>query len=334
MQKSTNEFWIKLNLAWQKCASLPWRCWATSVAVSDGNVYIATNRDTGFCVYDPINDKWSQLSSPPYKDFSIVAVPNMKQLLAIGGIVNKKVTNEVFLWDKINEKWIGSPYPNMPTSRYRCSSISYGSKVIVAGGITHHGTLTTAVEVLHINDTSPYDSYWVVAENIPFAFATFGSIPLIIDKRLYIAAGYEANLFGTHKVVTASLPDLLQSSSDNIHSGQIWSRLPNLPYCSRSINHYRGHLVTFSGDYLDEPYKEWESVSLIHMYNPDTKSWDRVGEVVPHDYYFGMSVHLSENKILFVGGLIGSHDPNIDYDMLTTCWTLTITPKHPSIIPY
>ena len=51
--------------------------------------------------------------------FSLVTVPDMKQLLAIEGIVNNngvnEVTNKVFLWDEENSKWT-TPYPNMPTA--------------------------------------------------------------------------------------------------------------------------------------------------------------------------------------------------------------------------
>ena len=70
----------------------------------------------------------------------------------------------------------------------------------------------------------------------------------------------------------------------------------------------------------------WESVPYIHIYNPDAKSWDRVDEVVPHNYYFGMSVWLSESKILFIGGLKGSYDSAIKENLVKTCWIVVVTP--------
>lgn len=219
----------------------------------------------------------------------------------------------------------------MPTLRCCCSVISHESKVIVAGGIKRRNPLTvaTTVEVLHINETN---TYWSVVQNLPIA--TFSSVPLIIDKRLYIAAGYDEKSMSNHKVLTASLPDLLQNMQSN-KRGQAWSSLPNMPYCSCSINHYHGNLITFSGEYLVQHTKgAWESVPYIHVYNPDTKSWDRVEEVVPHNFLLGMSAYLSENKILFIGGLTGSYEPFNLHNMVTTCWILTIIPKHPSIIPY
>ena len=46
-----------------------------------------------------------------------------------------EVSNKVFLWDEKYNKWL-TPYPNMPTARSSCSSISHGPTVVVAGGVT------------------------------------------------------------------------------------------------------------------------------------------------------------------------------------------------------
>ena len=100
---------MKLELAWDQCASLPVKGWVTSAAVCDGSVYIVAATDHSvvrFYKYDLSNNTWSQLPSPPSRGFSLVAVPHMNHLLAIGGLVNNKTTNEVLLWDKANQKWI------------------------------------------------------------------------------------------------------------------------------------------------------------------------------------------------------------------------------------
>ena len=313
---------MKYNLTWQQCASLPVNCWATSVTVHDENVYIAADHGADFNVfylYDPNNDKWSQLSNPPYRRFSLVAALNNKQLLAIGGVNDHKTSNLLFLWNKMHQKWVRTVYPSMPTSRYCCSSISYESTVIVAGGITDHDCITTAVEVLHINNVNPHDSYWSMAEHLPFA--VYEAVPLIIDKRLYMTVGYGEDFMSECNILIASLPDLLQSCTSE-NSSPVWSKLPDMPYSSHSINHYQGHLITFGGDQLVEQTSKdkpvWQSFPHIHLYNPYTKSWECVGEI-PHGYSFGMSVHLSEKKILFVGGVTGTHHADNDDDLVTTC---------------
>ena len=203
--------------------------------------------------------------------------------------------------------------------------------MIVAGGITCWDpvTITRAVEVLHINDNNLHDSYWSVVEQLPLV--VFEAIPLIVNDKLYIAAGVDTSTgHTTCNVVTASLPELLQSSNNNTSSSQVWSKLPDTPYSSHSINHYQGHLITFTGAHKverpDEDNPVWELVPLIHIYNPDTKTWDCVGDI-PHGYYLGKSVHIRENKILFIGGLTGTYATGQDDDIMTTCSILIVTPQ-------
>ena len=178
-------------------------------------------------------------------------VTEKKQLLAIGGNIRNNgvvdLSNKVFLWDEKFNKWL-TPYPNMPTARCRFSSISHGLSVIVAGGVTclDSYTITRSVEVLHINGNNFHDSYWSVVEQLPHV--VHDAVPLIVNDKLYIAQGYD-RLPGssTCNVVTASLPELLQSSNNNTNSSQVWSKLPDMPYSACSINHYQGHLITFTG---------------------------------------------------------------------------------------
>ena len=318
---------------------MPGKCWAISVAELDGKVYVSGLSEGGGYpspyMYDPNKDQWSTLPALPCGFFSLVTVTEKKQLLAIGGnIMNNgviEVSNKVFLWDEKYNKWL-TPYPNMPTARRDCSGISHGLTVIVAGGITclDPFTMTRLVEVLHINDNNLHDSYWSVIEQLR-AHVVFYAIPLIVHDKLYIAQGYDTfPASSTCNVVTASLPELLQSSNNNTSSSQVWSKLPDMPYSSHSINHYQGHLITFTGDHSveqpDEDKPVWELVPLIHIYNPDTKTWDCVGSV-PIGYLLGMSAHIRENKILFIGGLTGTHDASKDDDIMTTCSILTLTPQ-------
>ena len=337
VNKSSSDFWNSLKVTWQTC-DLPQKRWALSVAELGGKVYV-TVAGSEFTYFDPLmydsnKDQWSSIPALPYTTFSLVTVPGRKQLLAIGGKVTNggvvEITNKVFLWDDENMKWT-TPYPNMPTARCRCSCVSHGSTVIVAGGVTcmNPFTMTRAVEVLHIKEHSLFTkSHWSVVERLPHV--VYEAIPLIVDDKLYIAVGYDSRGPSTCNVVTASLPELLQSSNKNTSSGQVWNKLPDMPYSSYSINHYQGRLITFSGDYGIEQSGQDElvlqSVPLIHIYNPDTRTWDCVGEI-PHGYLLGTSVHIRENKLLFIGGLTGTYDLSKDDDMIITCSILTLSPR-------
>ena len=339
VNKSSSDFWNSLKLTWQQCADLPSKFYATSVVEMDGKVYAAIIGSTcayvGPLMYDSNKDRWSALPALPHGRFSLATVRDRKQLLAIGGMVNNNgvdvISSKVFLWDGENWKWT-TPYPNMPTARCFCSSISNESTVIVAGGITcwDPWTMTRAVEVLHIKKHSLFNkSHWSVVEQLPHA--VYMAIPLIVDDKLYIAVGH-VNRGGasTCNIVTASLPELLQSSSKNTSCSQVWYKLPDMPYSSQSINHYQGRLITFSGDYKTvQPNTEipvHQSVPLVHIFNNYSNTWDCVGEIL-YGYSLGRSVHIRDDKILFIGGLTGTHDLNKGDNIVTTCLMLTLSPR-------
>jgi len=278
-------------------------------------------------MYDSTKDHWSKLPVLPCRGFCLVTVPERKQLLAIGGITFvmlfwQKVVDKVFLWDEKSQKWLTS-YPDMPTARCYPSCISNGSSVIVAGGIVDYNprTITKSVEVLHISDT---DSHWSVVEQLPHL--KYGAVSLIVNDNLYIAGGFDENRQRMYTVATASLPQLLQSSNNETSSDQVWNKLPDMPYSSFSINHYQGHLISFNGVEKVEQGTRWRLVPQIHIYNIKNNSWDCVGENT-FDYYFGLSVHAKENKILFVGGLTGEYQAGKHDNLITSCMLLTLTPQ-------
>ena len=255
VNKSSSDFWKNLKVTWQHCTDLPVKCWATAVAELEANVYVTVGDsgggyDTPF-MYDTNKDQWSILPKLPCWHFSLVAVHDKKQLLAIGGVVSnngvEEASNRVFQWSKKYKKWL-TPYPNMPTARTRCSSISHGLTVIVAGGFIRNNPmmLSRVVEVLHIRDHSGWfsKSNWSVVEALPLS--VYEAVPLIFDDKLYIAVGYDTSIGSSSNVVTASLPELLQSSN-NTSSSQVWSKLPDMPFAAHSINHYQGYLITFAG---------------------------------------------------------------------------------------
>ena len=277
-------------------------------------------------MYDIDRDKWSKLPKLPYFNYSLVAVPHKNQLLAIGGTNGLSISNKVFKYDK-SQKWI-TPYSNMPTARCHCSGISHESSVIVAGGVTSYNpiTLTSSVEVLHIKESGLFSrSYWSTVNQLPYEISNV--VALIIDDKLFTVGGSDDNGKLLCGILTASLPQLLQSSN-NTSSGQVWKKLPDMPCLSTSINHYQGHLIVFNGaNPVECPGEEepaYQLVPLVHLYNPNTRCWDCVGST-DYPYHLGRSVHIWENKILFIGGSTGTHDASKNDDLVTSCVTLTIT---------
>ena len=308
------------------------KCCAISVAELDGNVYVAVvGSDYGDFVplmYDSYKDEWSVLPQLPYAWFSVVAVPYKKQLLAIGGLTRKnEVGDRVFMLDQDNKTWT-TPYPNMPTARYKSSCISHESSVIVAGGMTCRDPwqLTGAVEVLYITEEGWFSkSYWSIVQQLPHII--YEAIPLITDDTLYIVSGYDGDGQSTRNIVTASPPELLQSADKK--TGNVWHKIPDMPYSSWSIIQYQGRLIILNGDYMVEQSgvseSVWKLAQQSYLYNPNTKSWDYVGDDL-HDYKLGKSVYVRENKIFFIGGETGAFKHGKD-NSVKTCSLLTLIPK-------
>ena len=350
--ESNVDFWNAIKLTWQQCSNLPMKRYVSSIAELNGKVYITVTPRYNPMMYNVHKDEWSALPELPYAKCSLVAVPHAKQLLAIGGVSSRMISNKVFVWNEDSRKWT-TPYPDMPTPRYKSSSISHGSAVIVAGGVTcsNPWTLTGVVEVLYITkysnwfSTQSYSGQWSVVEQLPCA--THEAIPLIVDSNLYIAEGYDDNYESTCNIVTASLPELLRGNvkrsnvwrsmitssapeliQGNVKRSNVWHKLPDMPYSPWSITHYQGRLIIFNGDHKVATSKEekWELVQQTFLYNPSTNSWDYVGDDF-HGYKLGRAVHLGENKIIFIGGLTGTFMANKEDDLVETCSILTLTPK-------
>lgn len=321
---------------WKQCTDLPLKCFVTSVAELAGKVYVSIKGSQcaylNTLVYVAKENRWYELPPLPHARFSLCAIPSKNQLLAIGGLQISdgiiSVSNSVYSWNESTNRW-ANVYPDMPTSRWSSSSIGYQSTAVVAGGVTclDPFTITRAVEVLHVND-NVQDSYWSVVQQLPHI--VYEAVPLIVNDTVYIATGNDRGKGGsTCSIISASIPNLLQSSNNTSSSGgQVWNKVPDMPYCSYAINYYSGYLITFTGDCMvemaDEDSAVCKLVPLMHLYNPDTDSWDYVDNVT-HGYYLGRSVHLSPNKLFFVGGLTGKHYLGNSDDLVTTCLMLTIT---------
>ena len=326
---------------WKKCTDLPEKCWVTSVTVLNEKVYMAMINEEGRSspipyVYDFKQDKGPDpLRSLPFLHFCLVTVHNKNCILAIGGVNGDEMSNKVYTWN--GNDW-SNEYPDMPTARSRASSICYESSVIVAGGITKAKplTITKAVEVLKIDDKE-----WYVVDQLPHI--VYSAIPLIIGDTVYLGVGYDGHIKVTEakqddsickddstcNIIKASLPDLLKSDNQNTISKSIWIKLPDMPYSSWSINHYKNHLIAFTGDSLVLPTEKYDvvcqNVPLIYIYNSRTFSWDCVDDLSGTiDFYLGRSIHVNENTILFMGGITGRHE-NTD-DVVTACYTLTFEP--------
>ena len=316
---------------------MPDKCHITSVTELDGRVYVTAIMSDRFApfMYDVNKKQWSPLPMLSRDYYILVAVHSKTQLLAVGGSLDGAgvMSNEILLWDEEHKQWV-IQYPNMPTPRCSVTGICYRSTVIVAGGITcwRPWTLTRAVEVLHINDNSLSDSHWSTVEQLPHLM--YGATPLLCNDNLYISSildYVDLQDNNTFTVVAVSVSKLLKSKNTNTVSSNLWNKLPDVPYSSYAIICYQGRLITFTGLHLVEQLQPTKNKPVpqlspqIHIYNPDTISWDCVG-CASCGYVLGRSVYVGENRILFIGGMNGTCNEYDDDNWIHATLQLELTP--------
>ena len=103
------------------------------VYIGGGFTDSTKNRGT-VMVYSILNTgSWRTL--PPYETQWFGMAAENKQLVLVGGSItsNDEVTGVLGVWDEGSQTWT-HPFPEMPTSRYLSSVISYQKWLIVAGG--------------------------------------------------------------------------------------------------------------------------------------------------------------------------------------------------------
>ena len=259
-------------------------------------------------MYSVSKDKWFLLPDLPNIDATLVSVPSHNELLAIGGyqidMFNRVViVAHVFKWNETKKKWV-MRYFNMHTARTNSSCISHKSMVIVAGGLVGFDpfTLTRAVEVLMIEAgyLSGWFSSWKIVEQLPFG--VFDAVSIIVDNSLYIAGGFDAPFHTTCNIVTASVPELEKSSNRNTSVSKVWNKLPDIPYPSYSISHYRGYLIVITAANQAKQYDIHTELQNFYLYNPDTESWEYIDCFQERHNWGGSLIHLTDDVVFVVGG--------------------------------
>ena len=153
--------------------------------------------------FNSANSKWSELSTWPYRGFSLAIVNNL--LTAIGGeSLLVGVTNS--LLSLTNDQWT-EKFPPMPTKRYLTAAVCSGRSLVVAGGTS--GEANKCLSTVEVLDTETLQ--WCKASSLPHPLFQ-GSATLCGDQ-IYILAGFywDGGLKYSKSVFTSSLIALLQS---------------------------------------------------------------------------------------------------------------------------
>ena len=206
--------------------------------------------------YTPGDDQWTALPPPPVEHFTIATLRG--QLLVVGGMEKStnKVTNTILTFHEYSQQWIQS-HPAMPTALTSPAVIEYQDHLIVAGGYNQNGSRIPDVNIL---DTA--SNKWKTAQPLP---STDNYCTVLIEDTLYLVGQR------TQTVLRAHVPTLVSGAKSGV-----WETLPNAPFYGSSPVTIGNTLLTVGGS---DKLLGGKLTTSIHMYNPTSNQWTRVGDL-------------------------------------------------------
>lgn len=303
-QQEKDELYFPLSFRWTSKNNTPRDVSPGVAVVLDNLVYCRT--PDAVCQYNPVTDTWTVLPEIPMSSFVTTVLDG--QLIVAGGIdkgskVRPVPVDIIMAWDSSSQQWIQS-YPPLPTASFRFGCNGYKHYLIISGGANAStGTCSSAVYIL---DT--HTQQWYEAPPLPFEGYTARTV--IIGETLYITLLTHGMMTSSKSITSVSLPALIASAtSDTSHDLTIWKALPDLPFYTSTLFSIGKMLVTIGGRLEGTLSAVFERMKLksrkicadIHVFNPRSNQWVKVGEL-PETVYDCACTVLPSGKLLVAGG--------------------------------
>ena len=258
-----------------------------SVVIGD-TVYVgggdADNYHDSCTVMKLEQDQWTKLPEYTAQYFAMTSLAN--RLVLVGGIDprNNKRTNQLAVFE--SGKWT-HPYPPMNIARDCSTAVSFNNHIIVAGGEDDKGP-TSIVEVLDVASRR-----WYIAQSLPNPRSVLKST--LIGNTLYLMGGYNHNR-AIKTVHHVDLNELIAKALSNLDTPTLWQTLQEAPLVfSAPLSIGRSLLAVGGAD------DRRNSSSSIHLYQPDTRRWVKVGDLPTARYFCTCSV-LPSGEVIVAGG--------------------------------
>ena len=259
--------------------------------VVEGTVYVGGGRassDNNYIVmtYDISTGKWATL--PPYRasDFTMTAINN--QLVLVGGHVHGGRSKVVGVLDADNKQWT-HPYPEMHTARSKCSAVVHNEWLVVAGGWPASGAILSSVEVMNTNSKQ-----WYAGPPTPIPWRSMKTAT--VGDECYFMGGYNVTGYATNTVYSVSLSALTTGLNSGTRKGQIWKEISGLQTTRSTPLSISGSLLAVGG--MD---KDSKTVTAIHLYQPDTGEWVKVGDL-PTPRWKCTCAMITDREMVVAGG--------------------------------
>ena len=229
-------------------------------------------------------DQWTKLPEYTAQWFAMTSLAN--RLVLVGGhdTRNNKQTNQLSIFESV--EWT-HPYPPINIARHSSTAVSINNHIIVAGGFDDK-KYTSSVEVLDVASRR-----WYIAQSLPNAQSGLKST--LIGNTLYLMGGLD-HTGPTKKLHQVNLNELIAKALSNLDTPTLWQTLQEVPLqWSAPLSIGRSLLAVGGRDSRVNPS------SSIHLYQPDTRRWVKVGDLPTARYCCTCSV-LPCGEVIVAGG--------------------------------
>ncbi len=258
---------------------------AQSVVIGD-TVYVGggnARNDRDRCTVAKLEkNQWTKLPEYTVKYFAMTSLAN--QLVLVGGR-DPRPTNQLSVFK--SGEWT-HPYPPMNIARDSSTAVSFNNHIIVAGGWDDKGR-TSSVEVLDVTSRR-----WYIAQSLPHPRSGLKST--LIGNTLYLMGGCDHTGWATKTVHHVDLNELIAKALSNLDTPTLWQTIQDTPL-KRSAPLSIGRSLLAVGGWDDR----LKPSSWIHLYQPDTRRWVKVGDLPTARHSCTCSV-LPSGEVIVAGG--------------------------------
>ena len=233
-------------------------------------------------------DKWTNLPQYSVEFFAMTSFSN--QLVLVGGLdpVTARPTNQIAVF--VSGRWT-NPYPPMITACHSLTAVSCDKYIIVAGGWIDQGC-TSSVEMLDVPLLR-----WYTADSLPNPRSQLKAT--LIGNTLYLMGGWDHTGLPTKVAHKVDLTELITKGVSKQATPTLWQVISDTPLKRSAPLNVGSSLLAVGGrDDRNNPS------SSIHLYQPDTRRWVKVGDLPTARYDCTCSV-LPSGEVIVAGGYSG-----------------------------
>ena len=250
---------------------------------------------------------WTQLPPAPQYDSEAGAIDNVLVLIAGLEASSRTVTNMVSSWS--GQGWEQN-IPALPTKRVRPGVMTYGTYVIVAGGLAEDKqTILSSIDVL---DTTTRQ--WQAPANLQLPRPMFLMQMTVCATHMYVASAgtrYDAttNTHTTSKSVwQLPVSTVVKVIENEDRSPLQWVETAPTPFYNSALLQHTAHPLAVG----DDSYKPTPNIAV---YDPRSNKWSTVSQLLEPRVRCAV-VSLSRDTFMVCGGC--SDASNLQSTLLNT----------------